>query len=198
MVDRRVSPLTARSQMGVVVWGRALTDFRGRKCELLPEPLPSRPPGDAPGRLPAEARIRRVRVARRTGGYAVIQRKIRRRRPRMGGSDAATLVPAVTDGSLNILYMVLEDFRALSMSAYCGSISSPSRPCASTPRLDGLVKEGVLFEHAFAQSPICNPSRTSMMTGRHPSTTGCSAMMTIHSCGGLPNLPRLLQRHAAS
>ena len=115
----------------------------------------------------------------------------------MGGSDAATLLPAVTDGSLNILYMVLEDFRALSMSAYCGSISSPSRPCASTPRLDGLVKEGVLFEHAFAQSPICNPSRTSMMTGRYPSTTGVLSNddSYIHAAG-LPNLPRLLRRHA--
>ena len=96
---------------------------------------------------------------------------------------------------LSIVYLVLEDFRGLSMSALCGNggKSSASRPCAATPHLDGLVRDGVLFEHAYAQSPICNPSRTSTMTGRYPSVTG-----VLHNDAGtgrpLPNLPQLLQR----
>ena len=96
---------------------------------------------------------------------------------------------------LSVVYIVLEDFRGLSMSALCGSSSAklPGRPCAATPHLDALAREGVLFERAYAQSPICNPSRTSTMTGRYPSATG-----VLHNDAGtgrqLPTLPVLLQR----
>ncbi len=41
----------------------------------------------------------------------------------------------------------------------------------STPNIDRLAREGVLFENAFVQSPICSPSRGSFMTGRYPRTT---------------------------
>ena len=37
-----------------------------------------------------------------------------------------------------------------------------------TPTLDALVAEGVAFSHAFCQSPICTPSRSSFMTGMYP------------------------------
>ncbi len=42
----------------------------------------------------------------------------------------------------------------------------------STPNIDRLVSEGVAFTNAFAQSPVCTPSRASFMTGRYPRTTG--------------------------
>ena len=42
-----------------------------------------------------------------------------------------------------------------------------------TPNLDRLAREGVLFENAFCQSPICTPSRASFLTGRYPRTTRC-------------------------
>lgn len=38
-----------------------------------------------------------------------------------------------------------------------------------TPTIDQLVNEGVAFTHAFCQSPICTPSRSSFMTGLYPS-----------------------------
>lgn len=41
-----------------------------------------------------------------------------------------------------------------------------------TPNLDKLVSEGVAFTHAFAQNPVCTPSRASFLTGRYPRTTG--------------------------
>ena len=41
----------------------------------------------------------------------------------------------------------------------------------TTPNLDGLACGGALVEHAYAQSPICSPSRASFFTGRYPRTT---------------------------
>ncbi|MDP6445769.1 MAG: sulfatase-like hydrolase/transferase [Pirellulaceae bacterium] len=38
-----------------------------------------------------------------------------------------------------------------------------------TPTIDGLVKSGVAFTHAYCQSPICTPSRSSFMSGLYPS-----------------------------
>jgi len=40
-----------------------------------------------------------------------------------------------------------------------------------TPHLDRLAAEGVLFERAYCQSPVCTPSRASILTGRYPRTT---------------------------
>src|SRR5690606_29849060 len=38
-----------------------------------------------------------------------------------------------------------------------------------TPNLDRLAKEGMRFSHAFCASPICAPSRASLLTGTWPS-----------------------------
>jgi choline-sulfatase len=40
---------------------------------------------------------------------------------------------------------------------------------ARTPHLDALAAEGVVFENAYCNSPLCAPSRASMLTGRLPS-----------------------------
>jgi arylsulfatase A-like enzyme len=45
-------------------------------------------------------------------------------------------------------------------------------PQAKTPNIDRVAKMGTLFANAHCQSPVCSPSRASMMTGRYPHTTG--------------------------
>ena len=40
-----------------------------------------------------------------------------------------------------------------------------------TPTIDELVKNGVSFTNVYCQSPICTPSRASIMTGLYPSRT---------------------------
>lgn len=47
---------------------------------------------------------------------------------------------------------------------------------AHTPVLDAFAAEGVNFDHAFVQSPLCMPSRVSFLSGRYPSSTGILAM----------------------
>ena len=41
-------------------------------------------------------------------------------------------------------------------------------PLVQTPNLDRLAANGVVFENTYCNSPICVPSRMSMLTGRHP------------------------------
>ncbi|TDE11201.1 sulfatase [Jiangella asiatica] len=42
-----------------------------------------------------------------------------------------------------------------------------------TPNLDRLVAEGTWFRRTYSQSPLCVPSRTSMLTGRYPHQHQC-------------------------
>ena len=38
---------------------------------------------------------------------------------------------------------------------------------AHSPNIDRLAREGVLFSDAYTVTPVCSPSRTSMLTGVH-------------------------------
>jgi len=46
-------------------------------------------------------------------------------------------------------------------------------PIVKTPNLDQLAAKGVRFTRVYCQDAICVPSRTSLMTGLYPRTTGC-------------------------
>lgn len=41
-----------------------------------------------------------------------------------------------------------------------------------TPTIDRLAEQGVLFERCYVQSPVCAPSRASLVTGQYPSVHG--------------------------
>ena len=41
-----------------------------------------------------------------------------------------------------------------------------------TPNIDAFAGSGTVFTHSYAQLAICNPSRTSVMTGLRPDTSG--------------------------
>jgi arylsulfatase A-like enzyme len=45
-------------------------------------------------------------------------------------------------------------------------------PGVTSPRLDQLAAEGILFTHAHATAPLCSPSRGSLFTGRYPHSNG--------------------------
>ena len=54
-------------------------------------------------------------------------------------------------------------------------------PVIKTPNLDRLADEGVRFEYAYAQNPVCQPSRASIMTGRYIHEHG-----VVRNVAGLP------------
>ena len=41
-----------------------------------------------------------------------------------------------------------------------------------TPHIDALASRSVRFDRAYVQYPLCNPQRTSILTGRYPTQTG--------------------------
>ena len=47
-------------------------------------------------------------------------------------------------------------------------IGANGDPVIQTPNLDALTARGIVFETNYCASPICVPSRASMLTGRHP------------------------------
>ncbi|WP_345324863.1 sulfatase [Novipirellula rosea] len=65
----------------------------------------------------------------------------------------------------NVLLISIDD-----LNDWVGCLGG--HPQAKTPNIDRLAGMGTLFDNAHCQSPVCNPSRASMMTGRYPHTTG--------------------------
>lgn len=49
------------------------------------------------------------------------------------------------------------------------TLGALGNPHVRTPHLDRFISESVTFTHAYCQSPICTPSRSSFMTGMYPS-----------------------------
>lgn len=64
----------------------------------------------------------------------------------------------------NILLIMVDD---LNFEVACYGSKS-----AKTPRIDSFAASAVRFSQAYCQAPLCNPSRTSMLTGLRPETTG--------------------------
>jgi choline-sulfatase len=66
---------------------------------------------------------------------------------------------------LNVLFIAIDD-----QNDWIGHLGG--HPLAKTPHLDRLAARGTTFLNAHVQSPLCNPSRTSLMLGLRPTTTG--------------------------
>ena len=56
-----------------------------------------------------------------------------------------------------------------------------------TPHLDRLAEEGARFTDWYSNSPVCSPSRASLLTGRYPARTGIERILTgKRGSAGLP------------
>ena len=78
--------------------------------------------------------------------------------------------PAAQDPP-NVLLIVADDLAAC--------LGSYGNPVCQTPHLDRLASEGVRFEAAYCQYPVCAPSRASFMSGLYPQTNGITGNGTV-------------------
>lgn len=68
-----------------------------------------------------------------------------------------------------------------------------------TPNVDALARSGLCFTDAYSSSPVCTPSRYSLITGRYPSRRkGVSILPGDATCiidPGVYTLPQLFKEH---
>lgn len=85
-----------------------------------------------------------------------------------------------TSGKPNVLLIYTDDQGTLDVHAY-------GAKDLHTPNMDDLARQGVMFTQFYAASPICSPSRASLMTGRYPQHAGLAG--NAPSLKGSPGMP---------
>src|SRR5262245_7719504 len=81
----------------------------------------------------------------------------------------ATSNAALAAEKPNVLLIAIDD-----LNDWVGFLGG--HPQVKTPQIDKLAARGTAFTNAHCQAPLCNPSRTSVLIGLRPSTTGVYAL----------------------
>ena len=84
----------------------------------------------------------------------------------------------------NVLMIVIDDLRP--------ELGCYGADYVKSPNIDRLSRSGLLFERAYCQQAVCNPSRTSLMTGLRPEAIGVTANH-VHFRDKHPNVVTLSQ-----
>ncbi len=92
----------------------------------------------------------------------------------------------------NILFIAIDD-----QNDWIGCLGG--HPQVKTPHIDKLAASGTLFTNAHCQAPLCNPSRTSLLTSKRPETTGiyglAPSFRAVDGLKDLVSLPQHLRRN---
>ncbi|MCJ8733143.1 hypothetical protein PDJAM_G00219860 [Pangasius djambal] len=68
-----------------------------------------------------------------------------------------------------------------------GDLGFSAHPTSLTPNLDRLAADGLRFTDFYSTSPVCSPSRASLLTGRYQTRSGIyPGVLYPDSIGGLP------------
>ena len=77
-----------------------------------------------------------------------------------------------------------------------GDLSSFGAPDLETPHIDSIGKNGIRFTRFYSNAPECSPSRTALLTGRHPQRVGgLECAIGVGNVGRYDEAVWLQQRH---
>jgi len=82
----------------------------------------------------------------------------------LGATASGRAAAAAPKRARNLLFVIIDDWNAQVAGSY-------GNPIVRTPHFDAFAARSVRFARAYCQAPICNPSRTSFVTGLRPDTT---------------------------
>ncbi len=92
--------------------------------------------------------------------------------PRVRKLGVAPFVQTVSrNRKPNLLFLIADDHAGYVLGA-------DGNPRARTPNLDSLASESVRFARNYCNSPVCTPSRQSILTGQMPHAAGVTTLMT--------------------
>jgi N-sulfoglucosamine sulfohydrolase len=77
--------------------------------------------------------------------------------------------PRPVESRPHIVFITSDDHSVPDLGVY-------GNPAITTPNIDQLARQGILFNRAYATTPQCSPSRASLVTGRSPTATGNSRL----------------------
>jgi iduronate 2-sulfatase len=101
----------------------------------------------------------------------------------------ATLAAAEPERRYNVVWIIADDLNT--------DIGCYGQPLAQTPNIDRLAARGVRFDRAYAQYALCNPSRSSFLSGYFPNRTGVIEQ-DVQARQALPDavfLPQCFRNH---
>ena len=106
----------------------------------------------------------------------------------------AGLTPAVADNRPNVLVFFADDWGRYA-SPYARLEPGGPSELISTPSVERMAREGMLFTNAFVNAPSCTPCRSSLLSGQYFWRTGLGAILQgARWDDSIPSYPLLLEQ----
>ena len=84
----------------------------------------------------------------------------------------------------NFIFILIDDLGWMDLGCFGSAFYE-------TPNLDRLATQSVRFTDAYAASPVCSPTRASILTGKYPATVGVTNFIAGQARGRLLSAPYL-------
>src|ERR1044071_10507795 len=95
-------------------------------------------------------------------------------------------IEAIAQNRPNVIYIMSDDHDNDAITAY-------SKKFISTPNIDRIAKEGILFNRCFVGNSICSPARATLLTGQHSHKNGVKDNFTRFDSSRV-TMPKILQQ----